>query len=1011
MPRILLINWSSIATGATSGGGVGGYCRALALELVRRGAEVTYLSSGRTLTKRGRRCRVLARPEWGGMRVIEIVNSPVRAPSRLQWNDPSAEIKSEVLERVFEELIDRISPDAIHFHNIEGLTAGCLERASQWARMSGARVLASIHNYHCLCPQVYLLHEGIDPCTDFDNGHACVSCLRTCANSESTPRAETLPKHIGPLYRAWSSTAASEAQKEGSLGWVPLDNEHLIAPKSLLEPNEFGHRRQAMISALAHCDKVLAVSSNVRDALVANGLDPENIDVDPIGTDMTRFARGRRRTAPLVGPLRLLFLGYGVFPKGLDLLADALGAMDDAVLSQLSLTVHAPKCSARVQRLLGSLQDRFAAFDLRSEYRFGDIPAICDAHDVGIVPSVWMDPAPQTVLEFRACGLPVIGASLGGIPEQIKEGVDGFLFQGRDLSDLSQLLRTLTTEPQRARALRGKVRPPLGIAEHASAMLRRYQDPEPPTAQVRSNEGEIIAIVPTYSRYEVLLKTLRAIEQQNTNREINVVIIDNASTDDTINRLKQELGARVVARNLSNDPARPVWSDIEEAEGSRYLIIENQHNLGGSGGFHTGLTWIRRARSPEFAWLVDDDAVPEPDAAGELVKVMRESPRTGLCAARSVHPDRPELTLESTVYLDRANGCYRDDAPLWHRHYETFSRWIDLVGATRGVGEFTGATPCDIVPACCLLARWAAVEEVGPWRAEFFIYEDDAEWCLRFAERGWDVVLAGDAVVRHLPWHAKRSLDQRFRLDYFQTRNHLALLARHTPNPERSRVLRQVRFRELRLSKSLLWNRSARRSTLIREAVRDASIGRAGARRIRGANSQSLSAIVARFAGQRLVVAVDQVGSAIEALNFMEQWEMTAAASGAAPPKWLVLYRPPLALKSLTDQIGAREHLSRAHQNKSLRTLPDSWRSRIRLETHRPDSAIVVNDRFASALLRCPVNIHAYPGSDRVSLERDGLFRRTRARLSWSWIAWRCSFRARVNRRTTIAEPAWPVDS
>ena len=46
-----------------------------------------------------------------------------------------------------------------------------------------------------------------------------------------------------------------------------------------------------------------------------------------------------------------------------------------------------------------------------------------------IVPSEWYENAPISVLEALAFGKPVVGARIGGIPEMIDEGVNGYLFE------------------------------------------------------------------------------------------------------------------------------------------------------------------------------------------------------------------------------------------------------------------------------------------------------------------------------------------------------------------------------------------------------------------------------------------------------------------------------------------------------------------------------------------------------------------------------------------------------
>lgn len=57
-----------------------------------------------------------------------------------------------------------------------------------------------------------------------------------------------------------------------------------------------------------------------------------------------------------------------------------------------------------------------------------------------IVPSEWYEPFGLTVIEAKAAGTPVIGARIGGIPELIRDGVDGLLFEAGNVDSLAEAL-------------------------------------------------------------------------------------------------------------------------------------------------------------------------------------------------------------------------------------------------------------------------------------------------------------------------------------------------------------------------------------------------------------------------------------------------------------------------------------------------------------------------------------------------------------------------------------------
>lgn len=64
-----------------------------------------------------------------------------------------------------------------------------------------------------------------------------------------------------------------------------------------------------------------------------------------------------------------------------------------------------------------------------------------------VLPSEWYENAPMSVLEAYACGKPVIGARIGGIPEMVREGETGALFESGNVEELTALLTRFSVMP------------------------------------------------------------------------------------------------------------------------------------------------------------------------------------------------------------------------------------------------------------------------------------------------------------------------------------------------------------------------------------------------------------------------------------------------------------------------------------------------------------------------------------------------------------------------------------
>ncbi|NPU85312.1 MAG: glycosyltransferase family 4 protein [Syntrophaceae bacterium] len=97
--------------------------------------------------------------------------------------------------------------------------------------------------------------------------------------------------------------------------------------------------------------------------------------------------------------------------------------------------------------------------------------------DACVLPSLWEN-LPYTCLEAMSCGTPVVGSNVGGFPEIITDGLNGFLFQSRDHEDLAKkILELINSEQIRAlgRRARERIVTAYGHGVIAKQMIELYQ--------------------------------------------------------------------------------------------------------------------------------------------------------------------------------------------------------------------------------------------------------------------------------------------------------------------------------------------------------------------------------------------------------------------------------------------------------------------------------------------------------------------------------------------------------
>jgi glycosyltransferase involved in cell wall biosynthesis len=94
-----------------------------------------------------------------------------------------------------------------------------------------------------------------------------------------------------------------------------------------------------------------------------------------------------------------------------------------------------------------------------------DVSHYMQAADCLVCPTVWAEAAGLVILEALACGLPVIGSAVGGIPEFVEDHRTGFLFPPGNDAELADRIQRLQSDPE----ARGR----MGLAGR-TAMVQRF---------------------------------------------------------------------------------------------------------------------------------------------------------------------------------------------------------------------------------------------------------------------------------------------------------------------------------------------------------------------------------------------------------------------------------------------------------------------------------------------------------------------------------------------------------
>ena len=211
------------------------------------------------------------------------------------------------------------------------------------------------------------------------------------------------------------------------------------------------------------------------------------------------------------------------------------------------------------------------------------------------------------------------------------------------------------------------------------------------------------------------------------------------------------------------------FATVAERLGDRLVVIE-QENLGGSGGFARGMFEALTGTDVEHVLLMDDDVRLEPDsvlrahafAAAASSPVLVGGQMLNLQARSHLLAMGEIVDLETTFWRPAPGSVYDHNfATLTLRNQRMLHARID--------STYNGWW-------MCLLPR-EVLEQVG-LPLPLFIKWDDAEYALRAANHGFPTVTLPGAAIWHMPWGDKN--DSSDWTAYFHLRNRLITMALHS---------------------------------------------------------------------------------------------------------------------------------------------------------------------------------------------------------------------------------------
>lgn len=251
---------------------------------------------------------------------------------------------------------------------------------------------------------------------------------------------------------------------------------------------------------------------------------------------------------------------------------------------------------------------------------------------------------------------------------------------------------------------------------------------------VSTSSHKIGVVTVTYNGAKVIDDFMRSILAQ-THSSFVLYVIDNLSQDDTLQRLAPYADSRIV-------------------------VIANQSNVGVAAGNNQGICQAV-ANNCDSVLLINNDTVFDPDLLEKLVSEM---------AALQCDMLVPKILYFEPSNLIWCAGGY-------------FSWWRAYASLHFGQGEidhaqFDQPRRINYSPTCCMLIHKAVFDKIGFMDEKYFVYFDDADFCMRANHASLKMMYTPSATLWHKESSATGGAKSAFTLKY-SARNKIYFLRKN----------------------------------------------------------------------------------------------------------------------------------------------------------------------------------------------------------------------------------------
>ncbi len=235
------------------------------------------------------------------------------------------------------------------------------------------------------------------------------------------------------------------------------------------------------------------------------------------------------------------------------------------------------------------------------------------------------------------------------------------------------------------------------------------------------NEPCLLTVILNWRTAEMTLRAAAAALREMEGIAGEIILVDNDSQDGSFEAMQAHA-------------ADQGWT--------RVRVLQSGHNGGFGAGNNVGIrAGLSSGQRPDYVYILNSDAFPDPGAINALLRHLQTHPDTGFAGSYIHGPDGdPHLT---SFRFPSITSEFEGAARLG-----PVSRWLGHRAVPVPIPEIT--TPVDWLAGASLMMRMDVLEKTGLFDEEFFLYFEETDLCHRAKIAGYQTDFVRESEVTHI---------------------------------------------------------------------------------------------------------------------------------------------------------------------------------------------------------------------------------------------------------------------